>query len=598
MKLIFNTLKDAFEHIDNTNGNWVYNKNYSHGLKLMQEKQSDRDIKLMIQWEIDCMEFMLADGKIKPFTSWTDKEGNIIEYPSLNNYKDETYEYIEKRAEDSSNPILKARFYQILWNSPKKNRKYALKAIDAYLEFLKGINHQGVRNRDNYNLFFNAINLASDINYKIDEVIIFIQSEVAFCIDDRLSIYRGMLSLKKLKKKHFIGADEVSKLVVSQKLESKNWSGIEWSLKIAINLAKKLQQSTTIYQQQLAECYESIIGDKSLNDSEMVHIHYLSLALEIYQTLKMTEKEEEVAVRIVELRKNLKLNLISTELGEEETKLVLEYIHQTTEWYLDRPIDEFFDYLTNGINIFPSKKQLENTLKERESSFLDKIPRSFIDINNNSRKESDNESDKHKQSLYEEYGWRIDFSVGLLMDNIFRKGIQTGVLNYNTLMNQLHKRTWLGRTFEYRSGGGELEKYSWLNVIAPSIFEFFRQEEASILNQEYTPNFVMVIDSLTLKFEGVLRDFARLIGVQTIRHSEKIRGEREMYIEDILANKKIQEYFDENDIMLFKYIFLIDGINLRNNIAHCFFKYNDYRKLHIYLLIAAFLRIGKYNIKD
>ena len=107
----------------------------------------------------------------------------------------------------------------------------------------------------------------------------------------------------------------------------------------------------------------------------------------------------------------------------------------------------------------------------------------------------------------------------------------------------------------------------------------------------------MPIDSLTLKFEGVLRDFAALIGVTTT-----ITGKgnvlREKYIEELLVDKEIKKYFNEDDLLFFNYLFVSkDGMNLRNNIAHSFFKPNNYSFQIMHLLICAFMRIGKYKIK-
>jgi hypothetical protein len=106
----------------------------------------------------------------------------------------------------------------------------------------------------------------------------------------------------------------------------------------------------------------------------------------------------------------------------------------------------------------------------------------------------------------------------------------------------------------------------------------------------------MPIDSLTLKFEGVLRDFCGLINVSTT-----ITGKgnvlREKYIEDMLADKEVKKYFDEEDLLFFNYLFISkEGINLRNNIAHSYYKPHDYSLHKMHLLICAFLRIGKYRI--
>lgn len=48
----------------------------------------------------------------------------------------------------------------------------------------------------------------------------------------------------------------------------------------------------------------------------------------------------------------------------------------------------------------------------------------------------------------------------------------------------------------------------------------------------------------------------------------------------------------------FNYLFSNDGgLNLRNNIAHCFYTPRDYHPDKMLLLIAALLRLGKYDYK-
>jgi hypothetical protein len=112
-------------------------------------------------------------------------------------------------------------------------------------------------------------------------------------------------------------------------------------------------------------------------------------------------------------------------------------------------------------------------------------------------------------------------------------------------------------------------------------------------------NYIMPIDSLTLKFEGALRDFAGVIGVSTVL-TGKNNQLREKYIEELLIDKQIQKCFDENDALYFNYLFVAkNGLNLRNKVAHSFLKPQHYSHQLIHLLICAFLRLGKYkfNVK-
>ena len=72
-----------------------------------------------------------------------------------------------------------------------------------------------------------------------------------------------------------------------------------------------------------------------------------------------------------------------------------------------------------------------------------------------------------------------------------------------------------------------------------------------------------------------------------------MKGIREMYIEDFIRHPKMKELFDDNDMVFFHFLFLNSGINLRNNIAHSFFRPQDYTFQNAVLLIIALLRVSK-----
>jgi hypothetical protein len=107
-------------------------------------------------------------------------------------------------------------------------------------------------------------------------------------------------------------------------------------------------------------------------------------------------------------------------------------------------------------------------------------------------------------------------------------------------------------------------------------------------------NFVLCIDSLALKFEGILRDFAKVIGAPSQVHSKG--WNREAYIEDLLEDEKIKSFLHEDDVLLFKYLFTSQGQNIRNNVAHSFYKFHHYKPELMILIILAVLRISKYRV--
>lgn len=119
------------------------------------------------------------------------------------------------------------------------------------------------------------------------------------------------------------------------------------------------------------------------------------------------------------------------------------------------------------------------------------------------------------------------------------------------------------------------------------------------LNPNERPNLVLPIDSLTLKMEGMLRDLCEFSGVATFFQTSDKKGRpivREKDLHALLYEDKIKELFDEDDLLLFKYLLVEKaGLNLRHRIAHSLLYFQEYNLDIMHLLIIALLRIGKYD---
>ena len=213
-----------------------------------------------------------------------------------------------------------------------------------------------------------------------------------------------------------------------------------------------------------------------------------------------------------------------------------------------------------------------------------------IDINNNQRESSKNDFDA--------YDWYIKFELNYFLFMLFTEGIENGKIDFNTFTSYLHEKTWLGQTFKGRIGGGNVRQYTWLSLIAPSIKNYFIQTQLIVDNRGKKYNYILCVDSLAMKFEGLLRDFADLIGCETIIYSKRLKGTIEMYIEEILNLEKIKEYFNETDRTMFSYIFTKNGMDLRNNIVHSFLRFPDYGIYANAFVIANYSQVGKVSSKN
>ena len=173
-----------------------------------------------------------------------------------------------------------------------------------------------------------------------------------------------------------------------------------------------------------------------------------------------------------------------------------------------------------------------------------------------------------------------------------------GKLNYYKIFDFLEEHTWYGMKFRKSlKNDDEEENSSWLSLIAPGIHNYFAQFEFStLMNTNKINNFVLAVDSMTLKFEGALRDFIRLSGGNT---SMERKGEmQEQLLEDLLENQITKEYFTGKDVELFKFTFTNKGKNIRNNVAHSFMEFSDYNLQTASLVFLCLLRLGKYTFEE
>jgi DNA-binding MarR family transcriptional regulator len=161
------------------------------------------------------------------------------------------------------------------------------------------------------------------------------------------------------------------------------------------------------------------------------------------------------------------------------------------------------------------------------------------------------------------------------------------------MIKYLNEHTWLGAVRIKTDLGGLRKTVTWLPLIQPALIEFFLQLEASQASKLYTPSYILCIDSLATKFEGLLRDFCERAAVPT---SElKTKGMQTKFINAILEHQLIREHFSEDDLLLFYYVLTDKGQDIRNNVAHTFYEPANYTFEKMALLIFALFRIGQYE---
>jgi hypothetical protein len=141
-------------------------------------------------------------------------------------------------------------------------------------------------------------------------------------------------------------------------------------------------------------------------------------------------------------------------------------------------------------------------------------------------------------------------------------------------------------------------------IMLPALFHFYQNFKLDINEIKFSQvNYVLPLDSLVLKFEGILRLFIEKKGITTINESGASIRENISFFTLISQFETSIKYnaletarFIEEDKPFFEHLFNSNELNLRNEIAHSFFKMELYSYKSVAIIIDAIIRLGKYTL--
>lgn len=356
-------------------------------------------------------------------------------------------------------------------------------------------------------------------------------------------------------------------------------------LSLLILLSKKLGKSTKLFQNKLGDIH--LEESEKHKESFIVHNYYLK-ALKEYQLAGNKQKVEDVTVLIEKAKDHLNFKQIKVEHSSDELQKWYKSLNNlTTELVENYKSKDIYEYLILSEQIFPKAKLLDEKVK---STLMDLVSTMNFDINRNV-------SGSSIGGINPYYIHLKNFSLQHLL-LIFSKGTKNGKISFETLRQFLKNNTWYGTDITIINPDGKEEVLNWIDLLLPSLNSFFQHSEIDLKTHKNNPSgYILCIDSLVLKFEGALRAFSRKIGAQTIEVKENGTQER-ISFDKLLENEKLINLIPSDDIALFKFLFNSDKLNLRNNIAHCFYKPKDYSASIMWLLICAFLKLGNYKFDN
>lgn len=584
----FQSLDEYYEYLENDINFQFLDLNTYKYITVLREKIEDDKIKKLCSYELFFAEFSIEKGIHIPKC-----QVGASAYPTLELF-DDNFEYIKTRANQVENPKYKAKYNHLLWLSPQKHIDFAKQAIESYLLLLEKSSFSVEDNLQclSFGKYFkNLFVLSQTINYKKDEVINYLVTLLESKKLNDFTKYSLMEFIVENGKNIETSIKQTFFNYSKSRIEHLNDSDLESYLKLLVHLSQKLKTSSSEFHEKLGDYHISQLETEK-NKGFIAH-HYYTNALEEYRKANNKEKIEKTSVLLEQAKKTIDLKKISvsSEDNEEMQNLLNQWWDftkaKTNHLIENGNSEDIFGYLIVE-NLFPKAEKL---IEEKRPTILDLVTTITFDINKNVSK-------SQKYSGLNAYSLHINnFSIRQIW-LIFLEGIKSGKISFESLINYLKNNSWYGNDFTYLDSNNETQGFNWIELLAPSLQSFFVQREIDIKTNKNNPQgYILAIDSLVLKFEGLLREFSRMIGAQTIEIKDNGTEER-ISFDKLLNNEKIKALLPPDDITYFKFLFLSDGMNLRNNVAHSFFTTKNYTPGTMLLLIVALLRLGNYKFES
>ena len=609
-----NDFESIYEHLEESAINYKYLHQIGElfknlrDLKQLEENKGEAE---KAQWELDFFNFVIRDNKLSPKFSTTNEKGEVIEFPTLKRFDERTYAYLIERSNITLSPLTKARYSHLLWLSPKKHLKYAKTAVDSYLELIKIYEKKDLEKpEEHYGLdAINAIRNAffigcqvkyriADIKYEMTRLIkkFNMKSSSAFVM--RFDLIDLMLSEKRIfPNDELAGIEGICWDLSKLDVERGNIHGAIRLLELGEKIDTRLNKKSKNWRQRIAELYETLTNQAGKSNN-LAALSFCQQALENYKIIKDENKISEIEKKYTELRESMKLTEFKQEIDMSgHIKKCREIASELTK---EDP-EEIIKKLMVSKQLLPGYKDMEQIADDigKEHVIQKLFSKVIMDQRGHPAQHFTEDSEEKYFSILEQYQMDLRINKIPLIREIFFSAIRNNKLNTEALLEFLIKHSWYGKIISKKLGEGREITYNWMNLLAPSIHEYFLEMERFFLESANRPNLVLPIDSLTLKIEGLLRDMCEFSGVATFYQTKDNKGRnivREKDLHALLYEDKIKELFDEDDLLFFKFLLVEQaGLNLRHRIAHSLLYFQEYGVDLMHLLILALLRIGKYD---
>ena len=546
--------------------------------------------------EIKCWDFYFNGSELVPQIEQVYKDGSKNCYPDINQFSDKELDYLKTRLNEANHPFLKSRYAHLLWIRTKHNQ-FAQTATDEYRKLLSLYYGNSVNGGDKFYLFSQVLavmhSISTKIKYKLGELKIEL---IKWLKDENIPLtWRGnilaiIVDSMVFKKSDLSGL--TLHMLSGMEGKQESYSTIDDYLKQCLQLSLKEGVLSDDIYMRMGMNELSLAEMKSGDESGLIRISCYQRAAHYFKQGNNVEEYNKALELYTNQKSKLHLKLFQYEFSPEQVGQINDTLNKVVDKMLSLEDYSPLEYLVHNRHFLMNESDLQKEAEGTIGNTITYVSNTSVYDNNNNFRQLSGQEDKVAFHKHQIYSFHLQTTAIPLVIKFFYKGIRTGKLNRDKIIS-FFNQTWFSKGLEAFTADEKKEVFSWIELLGPGLYDLISQMEAQILDNKFKPNYILSIDSLSTKIEGVIRDLARLAKkpVTKIREGDAV----EMNLEELLRDEAITSLFKDYDILLWKYVLTKSGWNLRNNTAHSFYRPTDYSENRAILLLLSIFRLCKYG---
>lgn len=487
-----------------------------------------------------------------PCMTFNDKERGYIEFPSIKEITPSMIEYWEKRADESKNPILKARYADLAWDFSEKIKgakpdyKMAIKVIESNIEIADKDLHkypQSVIVK-----LKRALSLALALNNrelveKVKETIINYEKKIGK--DNDIGLWGFSFDLLLKNEKVVLTEGEKEEIIkdleerldrISKSPEHDFWAAENASLRLAnyysgINKKNDVKRVLLKYGQVVKEAL-------SKGPSALVTISWLERLFHIYMQYNMKDEADEISIEIRKFGEKADSEFVKIEVPVSiPTKEVEIFINNLIDGDLKTALERITVYYV------PKKEEAIKQLEDLSK----KVPIQFL----------------FTRKIQDSSG-RVTATVGPLSED-FEGHVVLQIAQNMSLSSMFLRDTIKALISKFNPDAKSIIDYMYQSPIFGEDRRLLIEKSIEeYLNGEY----VIALHVLIPQVEALIRNLEEKTGGSVFRQS-RYGGFNYKTFEEMLWDENISRVLGEDLTSYFRVLFVDSrGWNLRNNICH------------------------------